>query len=236
MWRLPLILGCGEHGCRLENRTDIELGRFGLQPLPANEVVEPGATLDRYTHQALMTGLVDLPGRTVHAGVWFRLLRSLLNELTLPTSIMNRGNKATIDAVWQTAGLPERAGLAMWRPYDHLPWITQENLLRAAATALQLAAEGRIRALGIHSPALTPRPYNPVHEGDRPPPDLAAMAVEVINQARTDSAAARQLLHLLTYGCRTIARFEQERAFLYGQGIPSDFLPSACELGHTDLL
>jgi hypothetical protein len=31
-------------------------------------------------------------------------------------------------------------------------------------------------------------------------------------QARTEPVAAGQLLHMLTFACRTLARFEEERA------------------------
>lgn len=235
LWQLPLMVGRREHGCHLEDRIDIGLALLGERGLPVIAVAEPAATLDRYTHQAVMTGLVDLPGRTVHAGVWFRLLRSLLNELTLPTSILNQRNNATLDQVWRTAGLPERADLTVWRRYEHLPWTTQKHLLHAAAVALQLAAEGRICARGVHGPALAPLAYHPVHEGDRPPPDLNALAMAAINQTRTDRDAARQLLQMLTFACRTLARFEEQRAYLYGVGIPAAFLPSASELGRTGL-
>jgi hypothetical protein len=139
-------------------------------------VPEPVAALDRYTHQALMTGLVDLPGRTVHASVWFRLLRSLLNELALPTSALNRTGKATVATVWKAMDLPERAGLAAWRSYEHLTWETQETLLRAAATVLRLAADTRITPAGVYAQALVPAPHRPVYEGDRPQPDLPALA------------------------------------------------------------
>jgi hypothetical protein len=44
--------------------------------------------------------------------------------------------------------------------------------------------------------------------------------------ARADRDAARQLLALLTIGCRALARFEEERAFLFGIGIPGEFLPT----------
>ncbi len=46
---------------------------------------------------------------------------------------------------------------------------------------------------------------------------------------------ARQLLAMLTIGCRTLDRFEDERAYLFGIGIPAGFLPSARELGRSDL-
>ncbi|MGH3821653.1 MAG: hypothetical protein ACRDRA_02225 [Pseudonocardiaceae bacterium] len=35
--------------------------------------------------------------------------------------------------------------------------------------------------------------------------------------------------------CRTLARFEEERAYLFSIGIPAEFLPSARELGRPDL-
>jgi len=94
----------------------------------------------------------------------------------------------------------------------------------------------RVRVLPVHGPALAPLPYQPVHEGDRPPPDLNAMAEAAINQARTDRAAAHQLPRMLTFACSTLARFEAERAFLHELGIPARFLPSARELGRTDLV
>jgi hypothetical protein len=43
-------------------------------------VGEPLATLDRYTCEGLTAGRITPPGRSVHVGVWFRLLRSLLGE------------------------------------------------------------------------------------------------------------------------------------------------------------
>ncbi|MFC7331352.1 hypothetical protein [Marinactinospora rubrisoli] len=57
----------------------------------------------------------------------------------------------------------------------------------------------------------------------------------VLNLARRDRGTARRLLHFLTLGCRTLNRFEEERAYLFGAGVPAEFLPSARELGHDDL-
>ncbi|MFL6115733.1 MAG: hypothetical protein ACJ786_30955 [Catenulispora sp.] len=82
---------------------------------------EPLGTLDRYTHDALTTGRVELPGRSVHAGVWFRLLRSLLDELSLATTTLRAHGRTTIDARQDH----DRTGLADRRPprarrADHL--------------------------------------------------------------------------------------------------------------------
>jgi hypothetical protein len=58
---------------------------------------------------------------------------------------------------------------------------------------------------------------------------------EAVALARTDRDAARQLLVLLTIGCRTLDRYEEERSYLFGIGIPGGFLPAARELGRDDL-
>lgn len=54
-------------------------------------------------------------------------------------------------------------------------------------------------------------------------------------RARSDPAVARNLLALLTIGCRTLERFEHERAYLFRVGHPAVFLPTAQQLGRTDL-
>ena len=59
---------------------------------------------------------------------------------------------------------------------------------------------------------------------------MAAVS-EAAALARTDRDAARKLLALLTIGCR----YEEERSYLFGIGIPAGFLPTARELGRDDL-
>jgi len=52
MWRLPIMTGCGEHGCRLEPQVDVNLAvldRLQLQSAPVDPLV---AELDRRTHEA----------------------------------------------------------------------------------------------------------------------------------------------------------------------------------------
>jgi hypothetical protein len=84
VWRLALMSGCVEHGCQLEDAIQVGASvRIGSPPPGPVPLDEPEAAVDRYTYQALTTGRVGLPGRTVHAGIWFRLLRSLLDELSL---------------------------------------------------------------------------------------------------------------------------------------------------------
>jgi hypothetical protein len=58
---------------------------------------------------------------------------------------------------------------------------------------------------------------------------------KAIEHARTDRDTAQQLLHLLTFSCCTLTRLEDQRAYLFGVGIPAEFLPIAGELGRDHL-
>jgi len=242
MWRLAVMTSCVEHDCRLleisEVRAALILGRETIRaPLE-----ESRAALDRYTHQALTTGRVALPGRNVHAGVWFRLLRSLLDEVSLAASTQGAHAKRVLQSIWQATGHRERAGLNVWRPFEQLGDEVREGMWDAAATALQLAADGLITARGRLSSALQAPLPDYVYDGDEPSPhrnawqDFTAAFEETLTMARTDPPTARQLLALLTIGCRTLDHFEKERASLHEEGVPAEFLPSASELGRLDLI
>jgi hypothetical protein len=47
----------------------------------------------------------------------------------------------------------------------------------------------------------------------------------MISQARIDPGSARQILAMLTVGCRTLAGFRRERQFLVSLGISAQLLP-----------
>jgi len=195
------MVSCGEHGCRLQDAATVEIEMLlrGRPPAPV-PVTGPLASLDRYTHQALLSGRVSLPGRSVHAGMWFRLLRTLLHEVSLSPSTLGQRDGRTLELIWQTAGHPVRAGLGTWQPYEQLLWPTQETTLHAAAVALQLAADGRITARGSLGPTIQPTAPKKVYDGDPPSPyrtvwiDPNNAARDALDLARTKPNAARQLL------------------------------------------
>ncbi|MEU1409041.1 hypothetical protein ABZ471_43505 [Streptomyces sp. NPDC005728] len=77
------MTSCVKHGCSLEDgpkvASSVASGRDGPRP---TLLEEPLANVDRYTYEGLITGRATFLGRSVHAGVWFCLLRCLLDELT----------------------------------------------------------------------------------------------------------------------------------------------------------
>jgi hypothetical protein len=52
----------------------VRLAVIDRDPLPTASVPGPVAAMDHLTWEGLTTGLVTLPRRAVHVGVWLRLL------------------------------------------------------------------------------------------------------------------------------------------------------------------
>ncbi|WP_327116233.1 TniQ family protein [Nocardia sp. NBC_01730] len=245
VWDLPLTVGCTIHRRRLLSREEL----LGVQ-LAGSDVVgaplpEPLATLENYTHQALTTGAVALPGRRIHAGVWFRLLRTLLDELSLSSAALRKGSARTLAQVWETAELTPRAGMSIWQPYERLPWSRQEDLLTAAAVALDLAAHRRLRPGGTLAALLIPPASGQVYPGDEPrrararwpeikhlrrPAEFRELIAELERAVRADPNTARQVLGFLVHHDPSPANLDRERKMLIRtSGIPPDFVRTRAE-------
>lgn len=231
--QLPLTLSCPHHGCHLEPAFGGGLGAFvawekprtGARAAPAAVVA-----MDARTHQALRTGTVTLPRRSVHVGVWCRLLRTLIDELCAPVSALRTRSHRSVRRIWHTAGHRVRAGMvAPWRPYEALPWPRQQMLLEAAATALDLIETGEITAHGTLASLLTPEPHRPVSDGTPSDRHYWQQAEDALNTAmalaQRHPGPARQLLATLTALTRSEATFHRIRYDLIVLGIPDDHLP-----------
>ena len=230
--QLPLTLSCPQHGCHLEPAFG-GLGAFVAwekQGTRARAAPAAVVVMDARTHQALRTGTVTLPRRSVQVGVWFRLLRTLIDELTAPVSALRTRSHRSVRRIWHTAGHPVRAGMvAPWRPYEALPWPKQQMLLEAAATTLDLIETGEVTAHGTLASLLTPEPHRPVPDGNPPDHHYWQESEDALNTAmalaQEDPVTARQLLSTLTALTRSEATFQRVRDDLIALGIPNDHLP-----------
>lgn len=242
--QLPLMVSCPEHAVRLE-ATFGSLGVFiawqadGTQPTQANEHV---VAMDRRTHEGLTTGMVTLPRRKVHLGVWVRLLRTLLDELGTPTTQLRSPARSAIRRIWQATGQPRPAAQRRWRPYEALDWPRQQAMLEAAATALHLIEAGDVTARGTLGPLLRVESHQPVPDSRPPtappePVDHWNRALDelraAVEEAQRDPEAARQLLDVCTALCRTRSCFDRIREALIGAGVPERFLPHHQEVNHA---
>jgi hypothetical protein len=220
-----LRLSCPDHGCLLEPKVSVRIGLVLGEPTPARPAPEPVAAVDRFTWEALTTGTVTLPARPVHLGVWLRLLRTLIDEVSISICRLRAASTRMRDQIWATSGRPPRGGITVWRPYEQLRDHQQDAMLTTAATTLHLAQTGAITPRGTLGPLLTVQPHQPVYDGEPPATtgdpwaQFRRDAEAVFEAARTESATARQLLALFTHRCRTLPDFERERRFLIDWGI-----------------
>lgn len=242
MWRLPLLLSCPIHGCWLESYLGSP-GRFRgweSEPCEPKQASEAINAMDRRTWQALTMGCVDLPRRTVHAGIWFRLLRTLLNELNTPVSWCGDYG-LLIRRVWHQCQLPLRAGRAQWRPFEVLNVEAQLQMLEAAATAIEMIESRSLLSPGGESAELfRPEPHRPepdrVVDNDweiqiRGSDDMAtawrkyAQVIEMaVIEARHNRETARFMFRFLAKGRNDPARLEELRAMLIENQVPPEFL------------
>jgi hypothetical protein len=105
-------------------------------------------------------------------------------------------------------------------------------MLEAAATALFLTETGTITARGSLGHLLAVQPYRPAGQGSprhTDPADPWKQAMDALNEAvreaQEDPATARQLLTILTYGCRTPACVDSRRHDLIAVGVRERHLP-----------
>ena len=235
IWQLPLLLSCPTHGCWLEpywGGTGQFMGweNASCEPRLASA---PISAMDRRTWEAFTTGYVALPRRRAHAGLWFRLLRTLLDELNTPVSLCG-SNGETIRYVWERCRHPLRAGQSQWHPYEILTDSVQLHMLEAAATAIKLIESKMLNAGGEFAGLFLPEPHVEFTNGlqaDARAKDpvnywqKSAKAIEdAILEARHNPETARALFQLASYGRHDPASEERLLAIFAKEQIPTEFL------------
>lgn len=209
-WLVPLMLSCPVHYCRIELH-DGPLGYHdfwhtspgGPEPRPVGEAIR---SMDQRTWRALTTGAVELPRHRVHAGTWFRLLRTLLDELGTPLVECGAAGRLTRE-VWQRTGHRFRAGQSVWRPYEELTPDKQRDTLEAAATAMSAMESGTLIGRGDGAGLFLPETDVSIDPG-RPRQEVATSVVlwqkamdslhAVVEEARHDPDSARRFFDLMT--------------------------------------
>ena len=209
-WSLPLTLSCPVHGCWLEHHDGPPGSYYSWhppwRPPEPREASSAIRRMDARTWQALTSGFVDLPRRRIHAGIWFRLLRTVVDELGAP--LVDCGTAQRISReVWQLAGHPVRAGQSMWRPFEAQTPQTQQRTLEAAAIAMDLLESGTLAGRG-DAALFLPEPDACIDPGQPQQTELEVSAERqidinealhaAIEDARQKPDSARRLFHLAT--------------------------------------
>eukprot|EP01012_Entosiphon_sulcatum_P017285 TRINITY_DN22078_c0_g1_i1.p1 TRINITY_DN22078_c0_g1~~TRINITY_DN22078_c0_g1_i1.p1 ORF type:complete len:372 (+),score=27.12 TRINITY_DN22078_c0_g1_i1:444-1559(+) len=232
MWKLPLMLSCPLHGCWLENYRGAP-GQFSswedvdCAPREASDAI---MEMDRRTWQALTAGYVDMPRRRIHAGVWFRLLRTIIEELNTPLSQCD-GYAENIRNVWADIGQPLRAGQRIWRRFEHLGVNIQLRMLEAAAAAIQMLGDQMLATCGEEAKLFWPEPKTAFTNGFELEQEqqysgpIMESVIGAIVDAQHNPDTARLLFSVVAYGYREDpARVREMRTLFDELGIPREFL------------
>ena len=232
------MLSCPVHGCWLEHHDGPPGSYYSWHPPwyppEPREASSAIRRMDARTWQALTGGFVGLPRRRIHAGIWFRLLRTVVDELGATMGDCGTAQRISRE-VWQLAGHPVRAGQSMWRPFEAQTPQTQQRTLEAAAIAMDLLESGDLTGRGDAAPLFLPEPDVSITPG---PPrqthksledrwqDLADALKAVIEVAKTNPNSARQLFAMMTMYPRGDAATHNQRvrANFEELGISLDFL------------
>jgi hypothetical protein len=234
MWQFPLFISCPTHGCWLESFYCYPDRLYGwtdeqLLPRQASNAI---TKMDQRTEQAFTKGHVELPRGKIHAGLWFRLLRTLIEELNTPLNCGTQSRRM----IWKITGHPLRAGQHHWYPFEILDLPTQLQFLEAAAMAINMLETGAIEGLGTHAYLFLPEPKSVVENDSQAlktqqPSDGVTdcwhIAMESLNKAidaaRHDPREAQMLFGLMIYGRKNDKHIKAVRENLKSLGIPEEW-------------
>jgi len=187
--------------------------------------------MDQRTHDALRFGVVHLPRRDVHAGVWFRLLRAIIDELDT-SATQARTHADTLRDIWASIDQAPRGGLSTWRPFEMLDWPLQQRFLEAIASAIASIEDGTISAAGADSALFLPEPHRPVPDGSRPLPARARTKAEPFDYWK---AAIDSMYEVIALARKNPAEAENLFRFLASSKIgPVEARRSLADVGITE--
>jgi hypothetical protein len=145
-WRFAWTLSCPIHKCILEpvashvpgvGITEVKWTYTGrLTQVDPSQLQE----MDAITLQAIVDGVCHLPWGTVAGGLWIRLLRTVLDELSIGDTHAGP-YRQILKERWSSVGLGYGQYLREWRPYERLNQKYQEVFMLMAAKALTGAFE-----------------------------------------------------------------------------------------------
>ena len=238
-WYLPIMLSCPIHQCVLRECYSYQ-GRHIYWPKESDLIIPFSSainTMDQRTWSALTTGEVALPRRTVHGGVWLRLLRTLLDELHISIPSSNPLHKNIVN-IWDSLGLIPRGGQARWQPYEKLPPKTQQLTLMAAATAIEQIENGTITPPGKQIYLFLPESVSSEDLPSYPYQGYGTQSVErqllrqqtfdamneIIELAKKDPVDAMRLRSFILFGKVDFESIQKADKLLIEVGIPPEFL------------
>jgi len=240
-WRAAWMASCPIHGEMLEPLYQwMEDPACSYEWAPARRATPEMIALDRMTLDAVTTGTVALPsGDRVHAGVWLRGLRTLVDEMFRSSGLLRRGAYASVTRIWRACGREFHEGLGRTRIFEQMSPEGRELALTVTSRAVQALAAGDLSVLKENRPGLLRPPHSAEHP-DLGLPELANSRWPhlpwwelKLSEARRDPHAARCIRELLNWSAGARERAETD-AYLAAIGVPIvASAATACPVGVT---
>jgi len=140
-WLLPILLSCPKHGCYLEE-CFITPGRYiSWKETRSGKPSAATRLLDQITYQAMISGVATDYAGAKPAAIWFRKLRTVIEELSAPAYVHGEDRKI-MKALWSKIG--EDAPYAVRRTFEKMKWEDQHQILQVAAFAITYLGERHV--------------------------------------------------------------------------------------------
>jgi hypothetical protein len=148
-WRFPWMMTCPFHKQLLKQvklysfTNHIEF--YFMQNAELSHSIDNLCIIDEITLQAVIKGFVKTPAGYLHGGVWLRLLRSLIEELSLLQKNFSQEVLNVIRSLWKALGLFWRDGFYRYKVFEECDGDKQLILMLIASSALQSIFNNQIK-------------------------------------------------------------------------------------------
>ena len=161
-WRFPWMTTCPFHKqplkqVKLYSFTNHIEFYFRQDAEKLSHSIDNLCIMDEITLQAVTKGFVKTPAGYLHGGVWLRLLRSLIEELSLLQKNFSHEALNVLRALWKELGLFWRDGFYRYKLFEGRDSDKQLILMLIASSALQSIFNSQIKFSTNGIKLLTPK-------------------------------------------------------------------------------
>jgi hypothetical protein len=225
-WSYPFILTCGKHPIMLRT-AKVYNGKFGSF-CDNDEYSAPDSVIamDRKSYQALNTGEVSLFTRKINCGLWFRMLRRIIHEISIPPHRCGQKQGKVLKEVWRYSGYRKEHILSKWKAFEDLSCSKQQILLTTASHAIALLEKELIVPYGKWGYLFSPQEFDPAHSGKKEYNPLRDAVIEMkrlLELAKEDRQIAIDLFLLVLLGRRDTKSISTIKEIFYKSDIPNEY-------------
>ncbi len=144
-WRFSWMVTCPKHKTLLEpaffhRTTTKSMGccytTMRYAPITSCPI-DALCAMDNITLQAVTKGFVEVPSGTLDGGIWLRILRSLIEELSFPENIIGQENRLLMVPFWEELDIFIHESLEKYELFEKCDHKTQLILMSVASLVIK---------------------------------------------------------------------------------------------------